>query len=68
MTRAERRLVEAGRTAAVLEVRSTFQETMRDELIAQIEELTGRRVRPVVGGTQLEPDITSQVFVLDGRR
>lgn len=67
MTKAERRLVESGRTTAVLEVRSTFQETMRDELIAQVEKLTGRRVRAVVGGTQLEPDITSQVFVLDGR-
>lgn len=66
MTKAERRLVESGRTEAVLEVRTTFQETMREELIAAIEKLTGRRVRAIVGGTQLEPDITSQVFVLDG--
>jgi len=66
LTRAERKLVESGRRDAVLEVRATFQETMRSELTAAIEELTGRRVRAMIGGAQLEPDIASQVFLLDG--
>lgn len=47
LTRAERKLVESGRKDAVLEVRATFQETMRSELTAAIEELTGRRVRAI---------------------
>jgi uncharacterized protein YbcI len=66
MTKAERRLIESGRAEAVLEVRMTFQETMREELVIAIEKLTQRRVRAAVGGTQIDPDVTSQVFVLDG--
>lgn len=48
------------------EVRSAFQQTMRAELVAAMERLTGRKVRAIVGGTELDPDIASQIFVLDG--
>jgi uncharacterized protein YbcI len=65
LTRAEQSLIESGRESAVLEVRSNLQETMRSELMKAMEKLTEYRVRAMISGTQLDPDITSQVFVLD---
>jgi uncharacterized protein YbcI len=70
LTRAEQSLIESGREAAVLEVRHSLQETMREELVKHMERLTELRVKAIISGTQLNPDVTTQVFVLDeaGRR
>jgi hypothetical protein len=38
---------------------------MRAELVKSMEKLTEHRVRAMISGTQLDPDISSQVFVLD---
>jgi uncharacterized protein YbcI len=65
LTRAEQSLIESGREAAVLEVRNSLQETMRDELVKAMERLTEFRVKAMISGTQLDPDVTTQVFVLD---
>lgn len=67
MTKAERTLVDSGRSAAVKQVRDALQETMRDELAAGIEALTGRRVLAHTGTASLEPDVTSDLFILDGQ-
>ena len=64
LTRAERKLVESGRQNPVLEIRSTLQETMRNELAGKVEELSGQPVRAIIAGTELEPDISTQIFVL----
>lgn len=64
LTRAERKLVESGRQTPVLEIRSTLQETMRTELAGRVEELSGRPVRAIIAGTELDPDISTQIFVL----
>ena len=64
LTRAERKLVESGRQTPVLEIRSTLQETMRNELAGKVEELSGQPVRAIIAGTELEPDISTQIFVL----
>ena len=64
LTRAERKLVESGRQNPVLEIRSTLQETMRNELGGKVEELSGQPVRAIIAGTELEPDISTQIFVL----
>jgi uncharacterized protein YbcI len=66
MTKAERTLVESGRSAAVKQVRDALQETMRDDLAAGIEALTGRHVLAQTGTGTLEPDVTSDLFILDG--
>ena len=66
LTRAERKLVESGRQTPVLEIRTTLQETMRNELGGKVEELSGQRVRAIIAGTELEPDISTQIFVLGG--
>ena len=66
LTRAERKLVESGRQTPVLDIRSTLQETMRNELAGKVEELSGQPVRAIIAGTELEPDISTQIFVLGG--
>lgn len=67
MTKAERTLVESGREAAVKQVRDALRETMRDDLAKGIEELTGRRVIAQIGTSTFEPDVTSDLFILDGQ-
>jgi uncharacterized protein YbcI len=65
LTRAEQSLIRSGRESAVLEVRNSLQETMREELVKAMEKLTELRVKAMISGTQLDPDVTTQVFVLD---
>jgi uncharacterized protein YbcI len=65
MTVAERTLVDSGRSAAVMQVRDALEETMRDELAMGIEALTGRRVIAQTGTGTLEPDVKSELFILD---
>jgi uncharacterized protein YbcI len=65
LTHAERALVSDGRKAAVHEIRDQLQETMRAELVAAVEELTGRRVEAFTGATHLDPDLAFALFVLD---
>jgi uncharacterized protein YbcI len=67
LTRTERKLIAAGKGEAVLDVRQTVQEMMRETLRGAIEAQTGREVTAVIAGTELEPDISSQVFLLAGR-
>jgi uncharacterized protein YbcI len=65
MTKAEKTLVDSGRSAAVKQIRDALQETMRDDLVTGIEALTGRRVIAQTGTGTLEPDVTSDLFILD---
>ncbi len=64
MTRAERELVKSGNEAIVLRTRAVFQQTMRAELNAGIEELLGRRVIAFLSGNDIAADISSELFVL----
>jgi uncharacterized protein YbcI len=65
LTKGERRLVESGRDALVLEMRRQFQDAMRHDLIANLERLTGRRVQAMMSANHLDPDLGSEIFVLD---
>jgi uncharacterized protein YbcI len=65
MTVAERTLVDSGRSATVMQVRDALEETMREELAMGIEALTGRRVIAQTGTGTLEPDVKSELFILD---
>jgi uncharacterized protein YbcI len=67
MTTAEHTLVDCGRAATVKQARDALQETMRDDLTTGIEALTGRRVIAQIGTCSLEPDVTSDLFILDGQ-
>jgi uncharacterized protein YbcI len=64
LTKAERRLRDSGEEGRLLELRTTLQSTMRSGLVTGIEGLMKRRVKALISGTQLDPDIASEVFVL----
>jgi uncharacterized protein YbcI len=67
MTKAEQSLVDAGRHAEVLQLRRTFQETMRDDLVAVVERLTARSVQAFMSANHVEPDAAAEVFLLDSK-
>jgi uncharacterized protein YbcI len=67
MTKAERSLVEAGRHAEVLQLRRSFQETMRDDLVAVVERLTASRVNAFMSANHIAPDAAAEVFLLDSK-
>jgi uncharacterized protein YbcI len=65
MTHAEKTLVQAGKHAEVLQIRRTFQETMRPSLIDAVEDLTERTVVTFMSANDIEPDAAAEIFVLD---
>jgi len=67
LTKAEQSLIEAGKHAEVLELRRTFQETMRDDLVAAVARLTARSVRVFMSANHIAPDAAAEVFLLDSK-
>jgi uncharacterized protein YbcI len=67
LTKGERSLVQDGKEDAVLEIRRTYQETMRPELIAVVERLTGRKVAAFMSSNHINPDVAIESFVLELR-
>jgi len=66
LTKAERSLVSHGKLDAVLTMRHEFQRTMREDLVAEVERLSGQRVRAFMSDNHAEPDIAAEIFILDG--
>ena len=65
MTKGEKSLVHAGKAAEVLQIRRTFQETMRAELIEAVERLTKRHVVSFMSANDIDPDAAAEIFLLD---
>jgi uncharacterized protein YbcI len=65
MTTGEKSLVHAGRAAEVLQIRRTFQETMRTELVEAVERLTRRNVVSFMSANDVDPDAAAEIFLLD---
>ena len=65
MTRAERSLVRDGKNDAVFEIRRQMQSTMRADMVASIEDLTGRKVIAFMSANHIAPDYAAELFVLD---
>jgi uncharacterized protein YbcI len=65
LTKAERTLVSAGKDDTVMLTRLTLQGTMRNEVIAAIERLTGRKVVACMSGNHIGPDLSCEVIVLE---
>src|SRR4051794_35621510 len=65
LTKAERRLVEAGEAPAVLGIRVTFQRAMRRDLTEVVESLSGRHVTAFMSANHVEPDMACEVFIVD---
>jgi uncharacterized protein YbcI len=67
-TQAERTLVERGEKDAIQQIRRRFQQQMRDEFSSVVEQVTGRRVRTFLSETNLEDDVSVEIFLLGGSR
>ena len=63
-TPAERSLVANGKGDVVLSGRRALQDIMRGDLIAGIEDLTGRTVLAFLSDNSIEPDVKVKSFLL----
>ena len=64
LTKGERRLVSGGHSPTVLQTRSLFQELMRNELVAFVEDLMGRKVTAFMSANHIDPDMAVETFVM----
>jgi uncharacterized protein YbcI len=67
-TRAEKTLVSRGESAAIQDIRRRFQQQMADEFKSVVEQATGRVVRTFLSETNVEDDVSVEVFLLGERR
>lgn len=65
LLKAERRLVASGEIDAIRLMRRRFQDTMRDDLVAAVEQATDRQVKAFMSDNQLDPDYAVEFFVLE---
>jgi uncharacterized protein YbcI len=57
--------VAKGRDIRVLDYRAEFQAAMREDAIASIEQLTGRKVAAFMSANHIDPDLAAELFVLE---
>ncbi len=62
---AERTLVSEGQTKAVLTFRSAIQDVLRPALTAEVQRITGRRVKTFMSANALDPDYAAELFLLE---
>ena len=60
LTNGEKSLVQFGRPEAVLSIRKAYQESMAQEAIGIVEELSGRRVAAFMSNNHIDPDSPSR--------
>jgi uncharacterized protein YbcI len=65
-TAIERTMMEGGEPDRVLEMRRDFQRMMKERYSAMIERLTGRKVLAFLSQAHVEPDLTVEIFLMDG--
>jgi len=63
-TPVERTLIEAGRFDAVRNQRNAFQDTMRDQFSAAVEQAVGRKVIGFLSQVHVNPDLSIETFIL----
>ena len=66
LTRAEMTLVENGRADVVARQRHEFQEAVQEEFAAAVGAVLGRRVVAFMSTMHHDPDVSVEVFVLEG--
>jgi len=62
----EQTIMDSGRPDRVVAMREEFQMTMQDRYTQTIKELTGRNVIAFLSQAHVEPDITVEMFFVDG--
>jgi uncharacterized protein YbcI len=65
LTKGERSLVAMGMGDHVLSTREKYQRAMREDLIALVEGVSGRKVAAFLSANHVEPDIGAEIFVLE---
>ncbi len=65
-TAIERTMMEGGEPDRVLEMRRDFQRLMKERYSAMIEQLTGRKVLAFLSQAHVQPDLTIEIFLMDG--
>ena len=63
-TPAEKTLIARGEAESIQDIRRRFQRAMADEFTAVVERATGRQVRSFLSETDLENDISVELFIL----
>ncbi len=66
VTAIERTMMEGGEPDRVLEMRRDFQRMMKERYTEMIETLTDRKVLAFLSQAHVEPDLTIEVFLMDG--
>ena len=62
----EQTIMDSGEPARVVAMREDFQRVMRQRYESTIKELTGRNVVAFLSQAHVEPDITIEIFFIDG--
>ena len=65
-TAIERTMMEGGEPDRVLEMRRDFQRMMKQRYNEMIQALTGRKVLAFLSQAHVEPDLTVEMFLMDG--
>jgi uncharacterized protein YbcI len=60
----ERTMIDVGRKQAVHDMRTTFQDVMREQFTAVVEEALDRRVRAYMSQVHTDPDLAVELFML----
>ena len=50
----------------MLDIRRDFQRMMKERYSDMVEQLTGRKVLAFLSQTHIEPDLTIEIFLMDG--
>ena len=59
-------MMEGGEPDRVLEMRRDFQRMMQRRYTEMVEELTGRKVLAFLSQAHVDPDLTVEIFLMDG--
>jgi len=62
----EKTMMEGGESDRVLEMRRDFQRLMKTRYSQMVEELTGRKPLAFLSQVHVEPDLTVEMFLMDG--
>lgn len=65
LTKGERSLVRDGLADLVLKTRKAYQDTMREDLVTEVERITGRTIAAFLSDNHIDPDIAIETFVLE---
>ena len=64
LTPGERFLADDDRGEQVLDMRRAYQDAMRTDCIAAVENLTSRTVTAFMSANHIDPDLAAEVFIL----